>query len=135
VQVVSLPEAVYAEGDAEFQLAPHYRLASAEQITALLGAGVIASAVEADIWIVAQPGAAAVQVEETDKEVRILTFAPCQTNVDRESACQEPIQADFVPDGPEWYGTILRLTPIVLESDLDDRLVIDAYSGDEITVP
>lgn len=134
VQVVSLPEAVYTEGDAEFQLAPHYRLASSEQITALLEAGVIANAVEADIWIVAQPGASAVQVEETDEAIKILTLSSCQTSVDQESACHEPIYADFKPDGPQWYGTILRLTPIVLEGDLDGRLVIDAYSGDEITI-
>lgn len=135
VQVVSLPEVVYTEGDTEFQLAPHYRVASDEQIAALLEAGVNASAVEADIWIVAQPGTAAVQITETDEEVEILTFAPCQTSVDQESACDEPIHADFEPDGSEWYGTTLRLTPIVLESELDRRLIIDAYSGDEITVP
>ena len=135
VQVVPLPEAASTEGDAEFQLAPHYRIASDEQNIALLNSGVIASAVEADIWVVAQAGAAAVQVEETDQEVRILTFASCQTSVDPGSACQEPTHVDFVPDGPEWYGSILRLTPIVLDSDLDGRLVIDAYSGDEVTLP
>ena len=94
----------------------------------------IASAVEADIWIVAQPGAEAVQIEETDEAIRILTFASCQTGVGQESACNERIYTDFVPEGPEWYGTILRLTPIVLDGDLDSRPVIDAYSGDEITV-
>jgi hypothetical protein len=67
--------------------------------------------------------------------VQILTFAPCQTGGDPESACHEQIYIDFVPYGFEWYGTVLRLTPIILESELDGRLIIDAYSGDEITVP
>lgn len=135
VQVVPLPVVEPTEGDAEFQLAPHYGAATDEQITALVMDGVIAGAIEADIWIVAQPGATAVQVEETETEVDILTFTPCGTATDRKPVCDEQLYADFEPEGTEWYGTTSRLTPIVLDADLDDRLVIDGYSLDEITLP
>lgn len=45
------------------------------------------------------------QVEESDEEVGILTFAPCPMIVDRESARDEPIYAEFDLEGPQWYGT------------------------------